>query len=101
MGHLGRRRVGDLLELGQGASCVRQPELLVLIGITEHRVRHHVAVRREPGYALLHAAEGDRLRLSTIGFHLGKSGLLAVGELYRLPRMHAVGHDDIPGSPTG
>eukprot|EP00964_Phaeocystis_antarctica_P140707 scaffold105585_cov72-Phaeocystis_antarctica.AAC.3 len=96
-----RRWVGDLIEFSQGASCVRQPELLVLVGIAEHRVRHHVAVQSVPGNALLHAAEGDRLRLSAIRLKLGKSGLLAVGKLYRLARMHAVGHDDIPGSPTG
>ena len=74
-----------------------QPTVLKYDGIASEEV----GCSETPGYPLLHAAEGDRLRLSTIGFHLGKSGLLAVGELYRLPRMHAVGHDDIPGSPTG
>ena len=75
--------MGDLIELGQRGSCVRQPELFVLIGVTEHRVRHHAAVGREPWYALLDAAKRDRLRLSAVRLDLGKSGL------------HVMRHDDI------
>ena len=74
-----------------------QPTVLKYDGIASEEV----GCSETPGYPLLHAAEGDRLRLSTIGLPdtSERVAFSIVGELYRLPRI--VGHDDIPGSPTG